>query len=76
MPAIILALHLKAELGNYFKQGYACHNCKGPFHSRSGFRMIEIHDYFYNFQIAWWNAAVNDPKVCMPKGGGPEKGSK
>ena len=28
---------------------------------------MEIHDYFYGLQIAWWNAGVDNPKVCMPK---------
>ena len=67
MPEIILGLHFEVELGNYFEQGYAFHNPKGPFHSQSGFWMMEIHDYFYGLQIVWWNAGVDDPKVCMPK---------
>ena len=67
MPEIILALHFEAELGNYFEQGYSWHNRKGPFHSRSGFRMMEIHDYYWDFEMAWWNAAVDNPGVCMPK---------
>ena len=66
MPVIILGLHFEDELGNYFEQGYAWHNRRGPFYSRSGLWRMEIHDYFYDFQIAWWNAAVDDPKVCMP----------
>ena len=67
MPSIVLALQFEAELGNYFEQGYSWHNRKGPFHSRSGFRMMEIHDYFWDFEMAWWNAAVDNPSVCMPK---------
>ena len=67
MPPIILGLYFEAELGNYFEQSMAWHNRKGPFHSRSGFRMMEIHDYFWDFEMAWWNAAVDNPEVCMPK---------
>ena len=67
MPSILLALHFEAELGNYFEQAYSWHNRKGPFHSRSGFRMMEIHDYYWDFEMAWWNAAVDNPSLCMPK---------
>ncbi|KAL7548072.1 hypothetical protein ACHAWF_011358 [Thalassiosira exigua] len=41
MPSILLGLHFEAELGNYFEQVYSWHNRKGPFHQRSGFRMME-----------------------------------
>ena len=29
--------------------------------------MMEIHDYFWDFEMAWWNAAVDNPSMCMPK---------
>ena len=67
MPAIILGLTFEAELGNYFEQAYAWHNRTGPFHTRSGFRMMEIHDYFWNFELPWWQTANDNPRLVMPK---------
>ena len=66
MPAIVLGLHFEAELGNYFEQSYSWHNRKGPFHKRSGFRMMEMYDYYWDLEIPWWNHAVDDPLDCMP----------
>ena len=28
--------------------------------------MMEIHNYYWDFEIPWWNAAVDDPTTCMP----------
>ncbi len=67
MKPIVMGLHFEAELGNYFEQSYAWHNRKGPFHSRSGFRMMEMHDQYWEFMLPWWNRAVSDPHSCMPK---------
>ena len=66
MPAIILALFFESELGNFFEQSYDRQNRPGPFHSRSRFRMMEVHDQFWGFDMAWWNASVDDPGRCMP----------
>ena len=67
MKPIILAMTFEAELGNYFEQSYAWHNRTGPFHSRCGFRMLDIHDFYWEFEMLWWNAAVESPARCMPK---------
>ena len=67
MPVLILALHSEAELGNYFEHGYSWHNQKGPFHIRSGFCMMEIHDYYWGFEMMWWDVAVDNPSVCIPE---------
>ena len=67
MPAIILAINFESELGNYFEQAYSWHNRTGPHHTRSGFRMMEIQNYFWDFELPWWNAAIDNPSVCMPK---------
>ena len=67
IPAIILGLFFDAELGNYFDQSYAWMNRTGPFHNRCGFRMLEIHDFFWDFEMPWWNKAVSHPELCMPR---------
>ena len=29
--------------------------------------MLEAQDQFWDFDMAWWNAAIDDPARCMPK---------
>ena len=29
--------------------------------------MLEAQDQFWDFDMAWWNTAINDPARCMPK---------
>ena len=60
MPSIILVLYFESELGCYFKEAYAWHNCTGPLNKRSGFRMLEIFDSYLGFEVPWWNSAVDD----------------
>ena len=66
MSSIILGLHFESELRNYFEQCSAWNNRKGPFHKRSGFGALEFQDYFWDFEMAWWNAVVDCPSKCMP----------
>ena len=51
MDTVILGLHFEAELGNYFEEVYAWHNRKGPINERSGFRMMEIFDLYFGFEV-------------------------
>ena len=67
MPAIILAIHFEAELGNFFEQAYNRLNRSGPFHVRSGFRMLETQDKFWDFDMAWWNAAIDDTEHSIKR---------
>ena len=67
MPSIILGIHFESELGNYFEKAYAWHNCTGPHHTRSGFRMMEIHDLYFDFELPWWSEVNDEPSNHMPK---------
>ena len=67
MPAIKLGLHFESELGGYFEEIYAWHNLTGPINKRSGFRMMEMFDLYFGFEIPWWNEAVNNPQVKLPR---------
>ena len=67
MSSIILGLHFEAELGNYFEVAYAWHNRTGPNHTRSGFRMMEIHDLYFDFELPWWSEVNENPATHMPK---------
>ena len=67
MPYMILGLHFEAELGGYFEETYAWHNQTGPSHTRSGFRMMEIHDLYFDYELPWWNEANAAPMSKLPK---------
>jgi hypothetical protein len=68
MPIIkICLLSSESELGNYFEAVYAFHCRCGPIHTRSGFRMLELFNLFYGFEMPYWNNAVKDPSSAMPK---------
>ena len=67
MPSIILGIHFESELGNYFEEAYAWHNRTGPHHTRSGFRMMEIHDLYFDFELPWWSEVNDEPSNHMPK---------
>lgn len=66
MPSIILGLHFESELGNYFEVIYAWHCRTGPLHNRSGFRMLEIFDLYFGYEVPWWNDAVIHPEKKLP----------
>ena len=67
MPSIILGLQFEAELGSLFEEIYAWHNRTGPLYKRSGFRMMEIFDLYFGFEVPWWNEVVEDPASKLPK---------
>ena len=67
MPAIVLGLHYEAELGEYFERTYYWHNRAGPFNTRPGFRMMEVHDLYFGFMLPYWNEIVEDPASKLPK---------
>ena len=67
MPSIILGLQFEAEIGLYFEEIYQWHNRSGSLHKRSGFRMMEVFDLYFGYEVPWWNAAVNDPASKLPK---------
>lgn len=67
MPSVILGLHFESELGDYFEEVYAWHNRKGPVNHRSGFRLMEIHNLYFDYELPWWNNAVNHPRMQLPK---------
>lgn len=66
MPEIILGLHFEAELGKFFEYAYHWHCQKGPIRLRSGFRMMEIFDLYFSYELPWWNQAVNHQVKAMP----------
>ena len=66
IPAIILGLNFESELGNYFEESYAWHNRTGPIHSRSGFRMMEVHDMYFDFELPWWSEVNDNPESHLP----------
>ena len=67
MPIIKICLLSESENGNYFEGVYAFHCRCGPMHSRSGFRMLELFNFFYGFEMSYWNNAVDNTASAYPK---------
>ena len=51
MPSIILGIHFELEIGNYFEEVYAWHNRTGAHNFRSGFRVLEIHNLYFDCKL-------------------------
>lgn len=66
MPSIVLGIHFESEIGNYFEEVYAWHNRTGPHNSRSGFRMLKIHNLYFDYELPWWNQVNDDPRTGIP----------
>ena len=67
MDSIRLGLHFEAEIGNYFEEIYAWHNRSGPVNKRSGFRMMEVFDLYFGYEVPWWNSVNRDPQAKLPQ---------
>ena len=48
MPEIRLGFHYENELGLYFARTKAWHETPGPLNGRPGFRMLEMHSFYWN----------------------------
>ena len=66
MTAIVLGMHFESELGNYFKDIYAWNKRPRPHNTRYGFRMMEIHNLYFDFDLPWWNQFNDSPRLHMP----------
>ena len=67
IPSIILGMHFESEIGNWFEEAHAWHNRTEPIHTRSGFRMTEIHDLHFDFELPWWSEVNECPTEKNPK---------
>jgi hypothetical protein len=57
MPNIIVALHFKSELGDYFEVTSSGHANPGELSTQPGFRMLEMHALWFEFIMPWWEEA-------------------
>jgi len=67
MPEIVLGLHFETEIGEYFEATTAWQNRPGPIHTSNGYRMMEVHDLYLDFELPWWNNAIENPRSSLPK---------
>ena len=66
MPYIVFGIHFEAQVGNYFEEGYAWHNRTGSHNPWSGFRMMEFHNLYFDFELPWWNLVNKHPRLHLP----------
>ena len=68
MPAIRTAMRFESELGVYFSAVMSWHSRNELLSDRAGFRMLEIHEFFFRFELPlFWKKALANAKSCFPK---------
>ena len=67
MPSVILGLVFEAQIRSYSEEIYAWHICPGSLNRRSGFRMMEMFDLYFGFEVPWWNEVVSNLGSKRPK---------
>jgi hypothetical protein len=60
-------MQFEAELGVYFDAVMSWHSRTGLFSDRAGFRMLEIHEFFFRFELPFWKKAMTSPELSFPK---------
>ena len=59
MPEIIAALQFEAAIGEYFNITSNFHYSPGELTNRSGFRIFEVHMFWFRIISPWWESALN-----------------
>ena len=59
MPEIIAALQFEAAIGEYFNITSNFHYSPGELTNRSGFRIFEMHMFWFCNISPWWESALN-----------------
>ena len=62
-PEVITGLHFEAALGSYFETTLQWHAMPGELSKRSGFRMMELHIFWFEFIMPWWQTALTKPET-------------
>ena len=57
----------EAEVGAYYEETMAWHNRPGPYKKRCSFRIEEVHNIYFRFELPWWNRACSKAENCLPK---------
>ena len=61
-PEIITGLYFESALGSYFEITLQWHAMPGELSERSGFRMMELHLFWFEFIMPWWQSALTKPE--------------
>jgi hypothetical protein len=64
---VFIGIIFEMELGAYFETTMAWHCRKGALSKRTGFRMMELHQFYHVFLAPFWNQAIQSPEVRFPK---------
>ena len=66
MPSVVIGFHFEVELGQYFEEVYAWYNRTGSHNLWSGFRMMKLHNLYFDWELPWWNQANSHPRLMIP----------
>ena len=67
MSSLLLDIYFEAEIGEYFEVLYGWNNRAGPLYTQSGFRMMQVHELYFGFELHWWNDTIDNPDTNLPK---------
>ena len=62
-PEVITGLHFESALGSYFEITLQWHAMPGELSKQSGFRIMELHLFWFEFIMPWWQAALTKPET-------------
>ena len=60
-------MYFEAELGVYFSAVMSWHSRKGLLSDRAGFRMMEVHEFLFRFELPFWKKALANSETSFPK---------
>ena len=67
MPAIRTAMQFEAEMGIYFNAVMSWHSRAGLMLDQPGSRMLEVHAFFFRFELPFWKKALESTETVFPK---------
>ena len=65
--SIILGLNFEVKTGIYFEVTSKYHSIPGELSCHIGFRILELHNLWFDFITSWWKGAMVDQKSGIQK---------
>lgn len=60
-PDVIASLYYQQELGRFYQSALKWNAENGEIATRPGYRTLEVHQYWLDFAMPFWNEAADDP---------------
>ena len=67
MPNTMVGVYFEADLGRYFEVTMQWHAYPGELSTRSGFRVMELHQLYFDYIAPYWEEARLYPKKKLER---------